>query len=174
MFFGRDAARGLLLGLGVAVPMFGATLVWSTMWNPLAALPHVLISATAGWLLAEVHLWGFIGPPCAQPLAPGAANLQARWPAYFLGLLLFCVQLPYVEAMGATSPRIFVWILAALAITLAIVRYASHQAAWVNAVTGDPQGLLMLDLSAPQRKSARVAETDYSRHTPAGERPPHA
>jgi hypothetical protein len=121
-----------------------------------------------------VHLWGFIGPPCAQPLAPGAANLQARWPAYLIGLLLFCVQLPYVEALAAASPQIFVWILAVLGIALGVVRYASQQAAWVNAVTGDPQGLLMLDLSAPQRKPVRATEPDYPRQAPVGERPPHA
>jgi hypothetical protein len=173
MFFGRDAARGLLIGLGVAVPVMAGGLVWSLMWNPVAALPYVLISALAGWLLAEVHLWGFVGPPCAQPLAPGTMNLQSRWPAYLVGLLFFCLQLPYTEAVASRTPQLFVAIFAVLALALGIVRYAGHQAAWVNAVTGDPRGLLMLDLSVPQRKPTRPAETDYAHHA-SRERAPHA
>jgi hypothetical protein len=56
MFYGREAARGLLLGLGVAPPMLAAAIAWSAMWGPAVVIPNLIVMAVAGWLLAEIHL----------------------------------------------------------------------------------------------------------------------
>jgi hypothetical protein len=144
---GRAAAR-LLLWLTAVIPgaaLTGLAAVW--LWTSLTALVAAAIVALAGAILVEVHLWGFAGIPCARLLAPGQAQLQARWPWYLAGFYVTAVAVPQTIAALFAADRL-AWFLPGLAALWWIVRRGSDRAAAVNALNDDDeQQLMLLDLS---------------------------
>ena len=144
---GRRAARRVLLLFAVTPAAIVTAIVAGTFWTVGSALLTAAIVATAGVIIIDVHLWGFVGVPCARLLAPGSANLQARWPAYAAGLYVTCIFLPQVIA-GAHSAGWLLWVLAALVALAVVVRRGSDRAASVNAIVDEDENrLLLLDLS---------------------------
>jgi hypothetical protein len=146
---GRTAARRLMWLAAVAPGAVLTAVIATALWHVGWALVAAAAVAAAGALLTEIHLWGFVGVPCARPLAPGSAKMQSRWPLYMTGLYLISVLLPTFIA-GAHDGRPIAWLLV-LIVPLAIAaRLGSERAAAVNAVSElDEDSLLLLDLSVP-------------------------
>jgi hypothetical protein len=146
---GRTAARRLMWLAAVAPGAVITAVIATALWHFGWALVAAAAVAAAGALLTEIHLWGFVGVPCARPLAPGSAKMQSRWPLYMTGLYLISVLLPTFIA-GAHDGRPIAWLLV-LIVPLAIAaRLGSERAAAVNAVSElDEDSLLLLDLSVP-------------------------
>ena len=146
---GRDALRRILLGVGV-LPIAGLfAMIWWYQFGFLPALGHAAVTITAGLLLVEIHSWGVVAIPCTRPIDPGAVNLHARWPAYVLGLVVFCGELPQAEvALARTALGLPVLVMVMLALWL-VIRRGSAAAARVTMASEDRDPLLLLDLSAP-------------------------
>jgi hypothetical protein len=146
---GREALWRIMFALGVlpVVALSGA--VWWMYWGAALAIGHVAVTVLAALTLIEIHLWGVAAIPCTRLLNPGSANIQARWPAYVVGLVLFCVELPQAEVTLARTPWGLVVMIAVLALLFAIIRRGSIAAAMVTLATEDADPLLLLDLSAP-------------------------
>ena len=98
-----------------------------------------------------------------RPLDPGTVNLQARWPAYVLGLLLFCVELPQAEVMLSRSRFASPFLLVLLAVVLVVIRRGSAGAARVALAYGDNDLLLLLDLSTPPPRRDERPVSDAGR-----------
>ena len=146
---GRDALWRIMFALGVlpVVALSGAA--WWMYWGATLAIGHVAVTILAALTLIEIHLWGVAAIPCTRLLNPGSANIQARWPAYVVGLVLFCVELPQAEVTLAGTQWGLVVMIAVLALLFAIIRRGSIAAAMVTLASEDADPLLLLDLSAP-------------------------
>ena len=151
---GRDAIRRIMLGLGVLPIVCLSTAIWWAQLGAALAVGHALVTLLAGLILVEIHSWGVVHVPCTRPLDPGTANLQARWPAYLLGLLLFCVELPQAEVMLARSRFASPFLLVVLTGLFVVIRRGSISAARVTLAYGDDDPLLLLDLSTPPPRRA--------------------
>jgi hypothetical protein len=146
---GRDALRHVMIGLAVLPLVCVSGAIWWAQFGPALAVGHALVTLLAGLILVEIQSWGVVHVPCTRPLDPGTVNLQARWPAYVLGLLLFCVELPQAEVMLARSRFASPFLLVLLAALLVVIRRGSASAARVSLAYGDNDLLLLLDLSTP-------------------------
>lgn len=156
---GRTAARRLMWLAAVAPGALITAVIATTLWHAGWGLVAAAAVAAAGALLTEIHLWGFVGVPCARPLAPGSAKMQSRWPVYMTGLYLTAVLLPTFIA-GAHDGRSFSWLLVALVPITIVARFGSERAAAVNAVSDlDEDSLLLLDLSVPTPQKATNARS---------------
>ena len=146
---GRTAAWRLMF-FGAALPAALVTgIIAFRLWGDGFAVVAALAVMATGVVLAEVHLWGFIGVPGARLLAPGAAKLQSRWPLYLTGVYLTTVQLPVLLAAAHAGSASGWWLLALVPLAIA-ARLGSERAAAVNAVSDlDDDSLLLLDLSVP-------------------------
>jgi hypothetical protein len=146
---GRDAARRIMLALGVLPIAAVAAAFWWVHFGPARAIEHAIVTALAGLILVEIHSWGVAAIPCTRALDPGAVNLQARWPAYVVGLVLFCGELPQAEiALAHTFAGLLVMMASMTALWL-VLRRGSRAAARVTIASEDRDPMLMLDLSPP-------------------------
>ena len=146
---GRDALRRIMLGIGVLPIAAISAAVWWVQFGFLLALGHAAVTITAGLLLVEIHSWGVAMIPCTRPIDPGAVNLQARWPAYVLGLVVFCGELPQAEvALARTAFGVPILVASMLALWV-VIRRGSVAAAHVTIASEDRDPLLLLDLSTP-------------------------
>ena len=84
-----------------------------------------------------------------RPLDPGDMNLQARWPAYIVGLGLFCGELPQAEIALAGTPYGLAIMIAAMSALWLVLRRGSRAAARIILASEDRDPLLLLDLSPP-------------------------
>lgn len=149
---GREALRRIMIAVGSLPVILLSGVVGWIYWGAALAIGHVAVTLLAALTLIEIHLWGVAAIPCTRLLSPGSANIQARWPAYVVGLLLFCVELPQAEvALAGTEWGLFVMI-ALLGLLYIVIRRASIAAAMVAARTEDTGSLLLLDLSMPPSK----------------------
>jgi hypothetical protein len=85
-------------------------------------------------------------------MAVSDSNLQGRWPFYGFGLLAYALGLPIIEVwtIGHSSA----WLVTiGLVAAYIVVRTLSNDAAWVNVVTGDQRGPILLDLPILPRAS---------------------
>jgi hypothetical protein len=146
---GREALQRIMLVLGVLpVVVLSATLWWA-YFGPVRAIEHAAVTTMAAVILVEIQSWGIPWIPCTRPLDPGAVNLQARWPAYVVGLLLFCGELPHAQvALSGTPFGVPLMLLVMAALWLAIKR-GSIAAARLAVVSDERDPLLLLNLSAP-------------------------
>jgi hypothetical protein len=146
---GRAAARRVMWTLAVVPGTLATAAIAAALWSPLdGALAGAAVALT-GLALTDLHLWGFVGVPCARLLAPGSAQLQARWPWYLGGLYLVAVLLPQSLALARSGPGL-AWLTAALLAAALLTRRGSDRAAQVNAISDeDETQLLLLDLSVP-------------------------
>jgi hypothetical protein len=152
-FAGRVAARRLLFVFGVLAPIAMAMPVWVAFWGMAAAWPFVVNTLLAGGILVEAHLWGFAGVPCTRPMAVSDSNLQGRWPFYAIGLLVYGVGIPGIEAQ--TAGHWSAWLLTIVLLTAYFVlRTTSDEAARINVVTDYQRGLLLLDLARVPQAAA--------------------
>jgi hypothetical protein len=146
---GRDALRRIMTALGVAPIVVLSAAFWITHFGFARALEHGMVTATAALILVEIQTWGVANIPCTRPFDPAAINLQARWPAYVLGLALFCGELPDLQvALARTRFGIPVLLLGLAALWL-LLRRLSAAAARATAESEDRDSLLLLDLSMP-------------------------
>ncbi|MGE5836424.1 MAG: hypothetical protein ACM4AI_18270 [Acidobacteriota bacterium] len=146
---GREALRRIMIALGSMPIVVLSGAVWWIYWGGALAGGHVVVTLLASLTLIEIHLWGVAAIPCTRLLSPGSANIQARWPAYVVGLVLFCVVLPQAEVtLAGTEWGLFVMI-ALLGLLYIVIRRASIAAAVVAARSEDTGSLLLLDLSMP-------------------------
>jgi hypothetical protein len=153
---GRDALRRITFGLGVLPIVALSTTFWWTSFGPARAIEHAAVTTMAGLILVEIQSWGIPWIPCTRPLDPGAVNLHARWPAYVLGLIVFCGELPHAEVTLARTPfGLLVMLLLMAGLWLAVKR-GSIAAAKLAVVWDERDPLLLLNLSAPppQRKTS--------------------
>ncbi len=102
-----------------------------------------------GLILVEIHSWGVVAIPCTRALDPGAVNLQARWPAYVVGLILFCGELPQAEIALSGTPFGLLTMMAGMTALWLALRRGSRAAAHVTTATEGRDPLLLLDLSPP-------------------------
>jgi hypothetical protein len=149
---GREALRRIMIAVGSLPIIVVSGVVWWIYWGVAPAIGHVAVTLLAALTLMEIHLWGVVAIPCTRLLSPGSANIQARWPAYVVGLVLFCVELPQAEAaLARTEWGLFVMI-ALLGLLYIVIRRASIAASVVAARSEDTGSLLLLDLSMPPSK----------------------
>jgi hypothetical protein len=146
---GREALQRIMLVLGVLpVVVLSATLWWA-YFGPVRAIEHAAVTTMAAVILVEIQSWGIPWIPCTRPLDPGAVNLQARWPAYVVGLLLFCGELPHAQVVLSGTPfgvPLMLIVMAALWLT---IKRGSIAAARLAVVSDERDPLLLLNLSAP-------------------------
>lgn len=152
MLAGRNAARGLLIAIGVVLPLGLVTPLWLWAWGPAKTAGHLLASGLGGLTLVEVSLWGFVGVPCAKALATSRADLQMRWPLYLLGLYLFTRTFASWQLMGLAQPRFWPMVFVPPVAFWWLARQGSRSAAHANGVSGDPHGMLALDLTIAGRR----------------------
>jgi hypothetical protein len=120
---GSNGARRVLIFAGVLVPSLGALMFAWQAWGPGVAAAHVAVCASAGVLAAELLLGRFDGVPFTRAYQPARANLQARWPLYFGGLILFVDFVPRVET-ALLRTQAGVWVLVGTLLAgVAAVRY---------------------------------------------------
>ena len=158
MLTGRRAARRVLLAFSIGAPIALALPAWLGQWGLRATLGHAVACGLGGAVLVDVLLWGFIGVPCAKPMAPARANLQFRWPAIALGVFLFTYgfatwQIQALARWGVTV------MLAPVALACAVVARASQDASIVNEISGDPAGPVALNLDAMRERAIASRES---------------
>ncbi|TAK16284.1 MAG: hypothetical protein EPO35_05660 [Acidobacteria bacterium] len=155
MFVGRNAARSLLTVIGVVLPLALALPVWYSVW-PWFYVTPVAIAATLGMLtIVDAALWGFVGIPCAKPLATQRSGLTSRWPGLLIFLYFYCYVFPQWQIAATQRPGWWFMLIPPTLIFIA-VHSGSKSAARANGLSGDPHGYLKLDLSvsAKQLRSA--------------------
>ena len=146
---GRDALRRIMLALGVAPIVVMSAAFWMVQFGPTLALGHAAVTMVAGLILIEIQSWGVASIPCTRPLDPGAVNLQARWPAYVLGLVLFCGEVPRAQVALSRVRFGMAIMLLVMTVVWLLLRRWSTAAARLAAVSDDRDSLLLLDLSMP-------------------------
>lgn len=146
---GRDALRRIMLALGVAPIALVSTGFWMAHLGIVPALGHGLVTLMAALILVEIETWGVASIPCTRPFDPGTLNLQARWPAYVLGLILFCGELPQAEVALLAVPFGIPILLLPMGALFLLLRRLSVAAARLAAASEDRDSLLLLDLSMP-------------------------
>jgi hypothetical protein len=149
---GREALRRIMIAVGSLPIIVLSGVVWWIHWGAALAIGHVAVTLLAALTLIEIHLWGVVAIPCTRLLSPGSANIQARWPAYVVGLVLFCVELPQAEVMLASTQWGLFVMIALLGLLYIVIRRLSIAAAVVAARWEDTGSLLLLDLSMPPSK----------------------
>lgn len=155
-FAGRAAARRFIFAVGVLLPLALFAPVWIALWG-MAAWKFIANALLAGGILVEAHLWGFAGMPCTRPMAVSESNLQGRWPFYGMGFLAYALGLPLLEVW--TAGHRSAWLVTAgLLAGYGIARTLSNEAAWVNLVTDDHRGPILLNVPLlPRSRSDRPA-----------------
>ena len=155
-FAGRAAARRFIFAGGVLMPLALFAPVWIALWG-MAAWKFIANALLAGGILVYAHLWGFAGMPCTRPMAVSESNLQGRWPFYGMGFLAYALGIPLLEVwtLGHRSA----WLVTAgLLAGYGIARTLSNEAAWVNIVTDDHRGPILLNVPLlPRSRSGRPA-----------------
>jgi hypothetical protein len=146
---GRDALRRIMLALGIVPIVVISATFWMVQFGPTLALGHAAVTMLAGLILIEIQSWGVASIPCTRPLDPGAVNLQARWPAYVLGLVLFCGEVPRAQVALSRVRFGMAIMLLVMTVVWLLLRRWSTAAARVAAVSDDRDSLLLLDLSMP-------------------------
>ena len=154
-FAGRAAARRLISTLGVLVPLSLSAPAWALLWGTTMVWPFLANAVIAGSILVEAHLWGFAGMPCTRPMAVSDSNLQGRWPFYGIGLLVYAVGLPVLEVLTAGSASAWL-VTVGLVAVYCVVRTGSTRAAWLNVVTNNQRGPILLDLGLLPRRWKRA------------------
>jgi hypothetical protein len=154
---GRIGARRVTLAFGVVLPLLLYLPAWAFFWGPAVALPHAVGSAVAGGAVVEVLFWGYAAVPCTRASLPGDSRLASRGIAGFLGFIFFTTYVPALQSMlaraGALMPYFFIL---AIAVAWWAIRRGADDSARVNALTGDQDGLVMLDLTLPTRAPERT------------------
>lgn len=153
---GRDALRRIMLALGVVPIVAASTAFWWMHFGPSRAVEHALVTTLAGLILVEIQSWGVAAIPCTRPLDPAAVNLQARWPAYVVGLVLFCGELPQAEIALAPTSFGLAGMIACMTALFVVLRRGSRAAARVTMACEDRDPLLLLDLSPPPPRRNEV------------------
>ncbi len=145
-FTGRTAVRRMMFTAGVLAPLVLFAPAWILFWGVGASWPLMANALVAGGILVEAHLWGFAGMPSSRPMAVSDSNIQGRWPFYGLGLMVYVVTVSQLGIRAAG--HIYQWLLlAVLAAGYVTVRSLSDDAARVNVITDDFNGLIILDLA---------------------------
>jgi hypothetical protein len=156
MFVGRNAARSLLLLVGVALPLLVAAPVWFTVW-PWQFVTPAFIACILGMLtIVDGALWGFVGIPCAKPLATQRSGLTSRWPALLVFLYFYAYVFPQWQVAATQRPGWWLMLIPPVAIFIG-VHAGSKSAARANGLSGDPHGYLTLDLSVSAQHLRRSA-----------------
>jgi hypothetical protein len=138
-----------MLALGVGPIAVLSAAFWVAHIGVVAALSHGLVTLMAALILVEIETWGVPSIPCTRPFDPGTVNIQARWPAYVLGLILFCGELPQAEVALLAVPFGIPILLLPMAALFLLLRRLSVAAAALAAASEDRDSLLLLDLSMP-------------------------
>jgi hypothetical protein len=166
-FSGRAAARRFIFALGILMPVSVFAPAWAVLWGMTPAWQFAANALLAGGVLVEAYLWGFAGMPCTRPMAVSESNLQGRWPFYTIGLLAYAVGIPLLEVW--TAGHSSAWLVTtALVAVYCVVRTLSNDAAWVNLVTNDQRGPILLNLPILPRtpKSGKPAPRVTVRNVP--------
>jgi hypothetical protein len=145
IFVGRNAARSLLVLPGVVLPLAVAAPVWYSVWPAGLVTGALVAEALAMMAVVDGALWGFVGIPCAKPLAPQRSGLASRWPALLVLLYFYAYLFP--QWLGAATVVSWAIVLLPPALLFAGVHAGSKSAARANALSGDPHGYLKLDLN---------------------------
>jgi hypothetical protein len=156
MFVGRNAARTLLVLIGVALPLVVAVPFWFSIWPWYYALPTAVACTLGMFTLVDASLWGFVGIPCAKALDTGRSNLTSRWPALLVFLYFYTYEFPEWQVLRTKSPGWAIMLIPPIAIFLG-VHFGSKSAARANGLSGDPHGYLKLDLSVSAHHLRRSA-----------------
>jgi hypothetical protein len=151
-FAGRAAARRVTFALGVLIPVALSVPAWVAVWGMTTAWQFVANTLLAGGILVEAHLWGFAGMPCTRLMAVSDSNLQGRWPFYAIGFVAYALGIPVVEVW--TAGHSSAWLVTiGLVAAYCVVRTLSNDAAWVNVVTNNQRGPILLELPMLPRTS---------------------
>lgn len=156
MFVGRNAARSLLTLAGVVLPIVVAAAVWFAIWPWYFVTPALLACLFGMVAVVDASLWGFVGMPCAKPLATERSGLTSKWPGLLIYLYFYCYIFPLWQVEATT--RLGWWLmLIPPALVFIGVHAGSKSAALANGLSGDPHGYLTLDLSVSASHLRRSA-----------------
>jgi len=141
----RQAARLLVVWLGV-IPVLGATaLMIIPMWGPGTALKVLALNSAAALVLAELAFARWSKVPCGSLHAPAGDSVKSRWPLLVLFLYLFAFRGADLQ-MYALS-HVMVWPIVAVACGVAIGVRAWAGGAGEPTIDVAADGLSLLHLS---------------------------
>ena len=120
----RQAARRLMILLGVWVPAAATVPLYFAVWGAAIAALHAIVCLALGVLIADALLIDFDGVPCSVPFEPGHAQLESRWPWYLAGMNVAMIAIPAYEAelLRMAMPSGLIVLAVVLAVNIAIVR----------------------------------------------------
>jgi hypothetical protein len=156
MFVGRNAARSLLIIIGVVLPALVAAPVWYSVWPWYYVTPSLIACLLGMFTVVDAALWGFVGIPCTKPLATGRSGLTSRWPGLLICLYFYTNVFSHWQ-LNATKRPGWWFMLIPPVLIFAAVHFGSKSAARANGLSGDPHGYLKLDLSVTVKQLQRSA-----------------